>query len=370
MGKIKEFSIHLNEGKQIYFAGEEIKGNVSLNLAAPMQMFRIIVLVEGKARCTVGDPLSEKVLNKNETLFGVPIGSSDSSNTEHPPGISVYPFTFLLPEELPSSVEENHGIIKYKITARIIFKGLKGLISKDWKIIMPIIINEVIDGNTTENQNPVKDVMRRTPGFFTKQKNIQQEDLLVTLEHSMYCPGEEAKVTIKYKDVNARKMGNIKSKLNKYVLFNPKQNKRRHASRKIIKEIVDIKKKTERIYQRILTIPIPEGTPPTNVQTKSIKLNYTIHIKIDGYPELKLPLTIGTKPLMYTQENAQQAEQPNASYIQHCESTAEMNYAPPPYFQSSSEWTPDFIYTPDYVPENEFDFPPSYEDATGWAVVE
>lgn len=37
--------------------------------------------------------------------------------------------------------------------------------------------------------------------------------------------------------------------------------------------------------------------PATNLLTKALKLNYSIHLKIDGYPEAKFPITIGTIPL-------------------------------------------------------------------------
>ena len=49
MGKFKEFSINLDGNKEVYFAGEVLSGNVTLNLTEPMQMLRLIFSVEGKS---------------------------------------------------------------------------------------------------------------------------------------------------------------------------------------------------------------------------------------------------------------------------------------------------------------------------------
>ena len=59
----------------------------------------------------------------------------------------------------------------------------------------------------------------------------------MSVQRGVYSCGEDIKINIQYKDVMARKMGMIKSRLNKYVYFNLKENKGRHSTKKLIKEV-------------------------------------------------------------------------------------------------------------------------------------
>ena len=58
----------------------------------------------------------------------------------------------------------------------------------------------------------------------------------------------------------------------------------------------DSKRNEDKIYQRLISIPIPNELSPTNTLTNAVVINYVLHVKVDGYKELKLPLIIGTIP--------------------------------------------------------------------------
>lgn len=368
MGKLKKFIVKLDGNKDTYFAGETISGHVKLKLASPIQMVRLIVFAKGKARCTSGDTCKDQVYNNEITLFGSPT-SRGNSNVEHPAGKYKYAFSYQLPEQLPSSVIEKNGDIKYNITAQIVLKGLKILTPKEMTVTKPIFIKEVIDANAVDSTVPLQQGLWKMGGFFAK-KSGRKEALLLTLHRKVYSPGENIQITIKYRDVVARKMGNIKTRMIKYILFNPKVNGRRHSTKTLITVVNDEKRLTGRVYQKIILIPVPEKMPATNLLTKALKLNYSIHLKIDGYPEAKFPITIGTIPLKTPSAPEEDRQEGigvfNESNLPEYASQTSLEPTAPPYSEfdeENMEWNQNFNYPGEYVPENEFDLPPSYDEA-------
>ena len=59
---------------------------------------------------------------------------------------------------------------------------------------------------------------------------------------------------------------------------------------------LDVKRSSLKIYQRVLSIPIPANSTPSNTLTNAVVVRYVVHIKIEGYPEIKQPIVIATKP--------------------------------------------------------------------------
>ena len=57
---------------------------------------------------------------------------------------------------------------------------------------------------------------------------------MISLQRGIYCPGEEIKVNLQYKYVEARKMGLVKCRLNKYKQLNKRENK--SVYKKTVKE--------------------------------------------------------------------------------------------------------------------------------------
>ena len=69
--------------------------------------------------------------------------------------------------------------------------------------------------------------------FFCISPN-PSKDLLISLQRGIYCPGEEIKVNLQYKYVEARRMGLVKCRLNKYKQLNKRENK--SVYKKTVKE--------------------------------------------------------------------------------------------------------------------------------------
>ena len=73
----------------------------------------------------------------------------------------------------------------------------------------------------------------RIPQFITVNL-FSHSDLLMSLQRGVYCPGETIKLNLQYKYVEARKMGLVKCRLNKYKRLNKKENK--NIYKKTVKE--------------------------------------------------------------------------------------------------------------------------------------
>ena len=63
--------------------------------------------------------------------------------------------------------------------------------------------------------------------------------------------------------------------------------------------------------RRVITITTPDTLTPTNTLTNAVVISYVLHVKIEGYKEVKLPLVIGTIP--YVKRDDQQTPQTNGN---------------------------------------------------------
>ncbi|XP_061179230.1 arrestin domain-containing protein 3-like [Saccostrea echinata] len=139
MGKLKTFYIELENSKGVFLAGQTINGKLVIELNAEMKMREIRCTFKGLAYVhwsesettgtgsnrrteTIDYTASENYFNQTVPVFGRGMGMGDKNCL--PPGQHVYPFSFQLPPNLPSSFEGGIGYVRYTI---------KGTIDKPWK---------------------------------------------------------------------------------------------------------------------------------------------------------------------------------------------------------------------------------------------
>ncbi|XP_062620954.1 arrestin domain-containing protein 3-like isoform X2 [Saccostrea cucullata] len=161
MGKLRAFYIELENPQGVFFAGQIINGRLVVELDAEMKMREISLKFKGQANVhwtesqTVSTgkttstvtrhySASEKYFEHTQPLFGKGMGMGDDNRL--PPGQHVYPFSFQLPPNLPSSFEGGVGYVRYTI---------KGTIDKPWKFDhttkRPFTVNALLDLNTQPN---------------------------------------------------------------------------------------------------------------------------------------------------------------------------------------------------------------------------
>nr|XP_022329045.1 arrestin domain-containing protein 17-like [Crassostrea virginica]XP_022329046.1 arrestin domain-containing protein 17-like [Crassostrea virginica]XP_022329047.1 arrestin domain-containing protein 17-like [Crassostrea virginica] len=169
MGKLRSFLITLDSSQDVYFAGQIISGKLVVELDAQMHMREIRLKFKGVADVhwtetettgtgsnqrteTVSYTAHESYFEQRVPVYGKGVGMGEDNCL--PPGQHVYPFTFQLPPNIPSSFEGGEGFVRYSI---------KGTIDKPWKfdhdtkrlftVASPLDLNEYPNAaNEVQNQ--------------------------------------------------------------------------------------------------------------------------------------------------------------------------------------------------------------------------
>lgn len=131
MGKLNYFVINLDNPSAVYFPGQNVQGNVTVDLREGMNMRGVKLEFMGSARVhwtethstgsgktrrteTRHYSATEIYFNFEMLLFGPGNGSILLQ-----PGHHQFPFTFTLPPNLPSSYESRIGNVRYQLKAKI-----------------------------------------------------------------------------------------------------------------------------------------------------------------------------------------------------------------------------------------------------------
>ena len=326
MGKLNEFNIILDS--QVCYSGCNLTGRVIVDLKKPMKMRRLQLKLHGEAHChwteTEGSGDDERtytytghedLVQMYSYLFGSPPGTGDQTFVL-PNGHYIYPFTFTLPPNLPSSFESDshvRGHIRYY---------LKATIDKPWKfdhdVKIPFTVNELIDPN-----HPSYLSMPIPRGAASKEVGCCCPSGMISMEtninRSCYCPGESIIVNCQAINQSKTDMNALKAKLVKFTEF--------HARSKT--------KTANKVISTIQTAGIPRGqnsgfvnqpvnipvTPPSILNCSVIKVYYQLQVYIDvpcGFDlDVKLPLVVGTVPFRETNwiQPAPVAVEPTAPMI-------------------------------------------------------
>ncbi|XP_046549331.1 arrestin domain-containing protein 3-like [Haliotis rubra] len=131
MGKLKLFSISLNNPQAVYYPGQFLEGHVTVELNEEMKMRGIRLQFYGGAivrwsethtsgkRTTVRHySAHETYFNSELVLFGKASGQGGDNPTLHA-GSYTYPFRYQLRDGIPSSFEGSFGRIRYYLNATI-----------------------------------------------------------------------------------------------------------------------------------------------------------------------------------------------------------------------------------------------------------
>ncbi|XP_056022794.1 arrestin domain-containing protein 3-like [Ostrea edulis] len=153
MGKLKSFQIDFDNVQGVFAPGQTITGRAVVDLESEMKMKEIRVSCVGKAHVgwsehhggangghTVHYWGNERYFDNTVPLFGKGLQGGDEYNL--PPGQHAFPFSFILPPNLPSSFEGKHGYVRYKI---------KGTIDRPWRFddhtVRPFTVLQTLDLN-------------------------------------------------------------------------------------------------------------------------------------------------------------------------------------------------------------------------------
>lgn len=156
MAKPKEFSYKFEKDDLVFRPGEKIIGSLLIDLEASMEVTAVKLEFLGNARVSwsesqgSGKQRRSKVFASSQIMFNhlVKFHERDFSNPDDKGELSqgehVLPFSFQLPDELPSSYEGFVGRIRYYSKATII----TAIGCKDFSIKKVFTVLDILDLNT------------------------------------------------------------------------------------------------------------------------------------------------------------------------------------------------------------------------------
>ena len=152
---LNSFDIQFEKPLKIFFSGEELRGRVLIDLSSEKKFKQISVEIVGRGEVhwtemrTVtrregdGTTVTETVTDHyrgSEKYFHQEFIIQQGPGL--PPGQHILPFSLLLPSNLPSSFEGDHGSVRYYVKADIV---------RDWKwnhkVKQHIMVNGILDLN-------------------------------------------------------------------------------------------------------------------------------------------------------------------------------------------------------------------------------
>ncbi len=312
MAGIPEFEIVLKE-REVVEGGTNITGQVIVDLAAPIQMLSLTILLEGEACChwveqRGSGPFKSAVHYSNEELLICETKSlfnelqkSDPSKLvfTHPAGRRFYPFTFTIPTNSPSSIEASLGFIRYTLEGTIV-ELLRAEKERKLHVVkQPLILVERIDPNLPEY------LLR--PGRSTSNGESccfppGMISIDASLSRAAFCVGEKIYVDVDVVNASDREILFVKAKLVKTTAFNA-EDRRKIEQEEVLGKMVGPKippgKKRGFLSSDSLFIPL--STTPTICRgSKAVEVSYSVRVKAivpggDNFG-VSLPIVIGNVP--------------------------------------------------------------------------
>ena len=195
---VKDIKLHLNNG-QHYSPGSVVEGSLEVSVDKPKDYDRVIVELWGGAnvRWTESDGNGSSITYQySEPYFNpkIEVWKAEATPTGRLPiGVHTFPFSFHLPQDIPSSFHTVIGQIKYEIEAKIMRNGL---FQKNHAIKALLKV---------ENRTPRTDILRlysepvtaiRTQQFsclFWKRGSVTAT---VNLPRTGFSPGEVIPISV------------------------------------------------------------------------------------------------------------------------------------------------------------------------------
>ncbi|XP_048735830.2 arrestin domain-containing protein 3-like [Ostrea edulis] len=157
MVKLRSFKINLDNSKGIFVSGETVSGRATVDVESEITFQEINLVFDGKAyvhwsekrgskdnRRTVFYSGTESYFNNVVCVLGKGLGGGDEHILH--PGQYVYPFSFVLPPNLPSSFEGGVGHVRYTI---------RGTIDRPWGLNYNTVLAFTVLSALDLNQQPL-----------------------------------------------------------------------------------------------------------------------------------------------------------------------------------------------------------------------
>ena len=352
---VKDIKLHLNND-QHYSPGSAVEGSLEVSVDKPKDYDRIIVALWGGAsvRWTESsgsrENQSSTTYKYSETLFNpkIEVWKAEASPTgQLPIGVHTFPFSFHLPQDIPSSFHTVTGQIKYEIETRIMRKGLVNSIFQNKHAITALL--------TVENRTPRTDILslyaepvtvsktKRFTCLFWQSGSITST---VNLPRTGFSPGEVVPISMDICNESSRQI-RIASVLKRRDIFTVHPGTGRRRTR-ILNNVI-VRTLSSPIMPGAMTtfadnnVIVPIDAATTIRDCSCISAEYTLEVIIripwSLNKSVKIPLTFAYgAPVTEPQTFGLRPEHPTEGYVApqppHNPVAALTTTAPPLYNQA------------------------------------
>ncbi|XP_028391500.1 arrestin domain-containing protein 2-like [Dendronephthya gigantea] len=307
--KLQDFYVEIDGNKEVFYSGEDVRGNVVVDVSQSMKCKQINVVLVGASYChwtTTRTTTDNRGNSKTKTdlhtgrqllvnLQGVLFGGSSTKAVQHPPGIHVYPFLFKLPSPLPSSFEGGIGHIRYYIEAKV---------DRPWKfdhkIRKPFTVNELIDINLPQYSTvPVGSKEKQIGCLCCVSGNLNMQ---ASLDRAGYCPGEQIFLNALCENSSNREMRCMRATLVQNILYRAADGHTRGSSIAITRcqgDKIPARGQDSWNNQPFLIPPVAP-TINTNPVSVSYHIKFDVRVPMGLNPKILLDITMGTVPFQRT----------------------------------------------------------------------
>ena len=200
---VKDIKLYLHDPPQHYFPGSVVEGSLEVSVDKPKNYDRIIVALLGEASVCWTESGGRSGANNDgyDTLvtrhYSEPYCNTEIevSTGQLSIGVHTFPFSFHLPENIPSSFQTVYGQIKYEIETRIMRTGrtIKALLKVENRMPRTDILSEPITASRT----------KRLKFLFWKRGSITAT---VSLPRTGFSPGEVIPISVNICNESSRQI--------------------------------------------------------------------------------------------------------------------------------------------------------------------
>ena len=216
----------------------------------------------------------------------------DEGGALFPAGLHSFPFTFVVPPNIPSSFEGRVGSVRYELLGRIV----TGVIKKEHSVEMDVPVVDVVDTNSQSLLNkPISvQVQRRVWCFPCTLANIHMS---VNITRTGFCIGEDIPLNVSLEN-GSRYEITITATLQQKITYTAKRNRRQYDKATVVRVASHrFAAQTSTVWPTNLCVPVDEAT---SQNYDPIHIGYRIKViaSVAWGQSLvaKIPITIGNIP--------------------------------------------------------------------------
>lgn len=299
---IEDFRVVLKDEVAVYFPGQTVHGKVHFTLTESVSSKGVRLEGNGKAfvRWTTSDGKHtytfvgrEDYLQSVENLL-----YEDGREFEIPAGRHEFPFSFQLPEGIPSSFEGKHGRVRYSIKAVIV----RSLLQRNFECKQPFTVNAPLDLNTiTEAKMPGSGSAVKNK--FSLLRTSGPISIKVWIDHCGFVPGQKIFFNATIDNQSGDQCRETKVQLIQEVKYVTKAG-RKHPSNWSKHTLYEVKRGSFGAFETWDRVPIeiPPVVPSHLPGCGIIDINYKLLFTLDPSAlsrnvEIPIEVIIGNVPL-------------------------------------------------------------------------